>query len=534
MTVRLCVESPGVAPFEQAASAPELIIGRAASSGLVVPDKSVSRQHARLFQRDAAWWLEDLGGRNGTWLNDEPLSGEPVRVQIGDRLRVGGTTVRIAGPVADLATAAPTAPIRTIGRDGTDGDRQAAWLRTLNDVHHALATAISLPSLLDLILERCFEVLRPEEGVILLADRDGEMRPAATRRVAGASGPVTVSRRIIDEVAKKGKPTLVFDAAEDERFADSQSIMAAGITTVVAAPLADAAGSLGLIALMSRAHVRPFAPPDLEMLVSLASAAALRVRNVALAEEAAARQVLERELALAHDMQMAMLPKALPARPEVDLAASLRPARSVGGDLYDFVPDGDHLWFIVGDVSGKGVGAALYMAVAKTLFRAAVEAKSTVGDVLALMNRELARENDQLIFVTALVGRLTLATGAVSLGDAGHNPAWRVGGDGTVRPVEAPKGVALGVVEDVAYETGTLTLLPGETLVLYTDGATDERNPAGEAFGLARLEKTIAAAARASATGLVASIIGAIETYSAGAPADDDLTVLAVRFLASP
>ena len=112
---------------------------------------------------------------------------------------------------------------------------------------------------------------------------------------------------------------------------------------------------------------------DLYLLESLASAAALRVRNIALTEEAAARKVLERELALAHDMQMSMLPRRMPDRAEIEVAATLKPARSVGGDLWDLVLHDDRLWFIVADVSGKGIGAALYMAVTKTLFRAMIQ-----------------------------------------------------------------------------------------------------------------------------------------------------------------
>ena len=166
------------------------------------------------------------------------------------------------------------------------------------------------------------------------------------------------------------------DAAVDERLAGSESIIMSGIRSVVAAPLVDSDGALGLIVLSSRAGVRQFTQHDLDLLVSLASAAALRVRNVALAEEAAERRVLERELAIAHDMQMSMLPKPMPDQPNVSVAATLKPARSVGGDLYDYWMAGDRLWFIVADVAGHGVGAALYMAVVKALFRA-----SAHGDV---------------------------------------------------------------------------------------------------------------------------------------------------------
>ena len=404
-------------------------------------------------------------------------------------------------------------------------------MRILNDVHRALATAISLGALLDLILERCFDVLHPEEGVILLKTADGEWKPAATRRARGITGDVLISRRIVDEVATKGQPVCVLDAAVDERFA-SESLISSGMRSVLAAPLADARGSLGMISLSSRLSVQQFTNQDLDMLVSLASAAALRVRNVELAEEAAQRRVLERELALAHDLQMAMLPHRMPDRAEIDVAARITPARSVGGDLYDFIVDGDRLWFIVADVSGKGVAAALYMAVVKTLFRAIVQTGVEPADVLVRMNRELCRDNDQAIFTTAVVGHLALATGVVTIGDAGHNPALVLGAGGALSTVSLPKCIAFGVVEDAEYACGTLTLDPGATLVLYTDGATDARNPAGDLFGSARLERAVASAGGGSASGVLDIIAAAVARFAAGAAPEDDLTLLAIKYRA--
>ena len=341
------------------------MVGRIATAGLVIADASVSRQHARLTFQNDAWWVEALSATNPTLLNDATID-RPHRLVPGDLLKMGTSAVRVLGAQEPPRPAPSPAPAQVTASD----DRQSARLDVLNEVHRALATAISLPRLLELILERCFSVLAPEEGVVLLRTPAGSLEPAATRQRVGPAGPIHVSRRLIDEVDGKGKPALVMDAAVDERLAGSESIIMSGIRSVVAAPLIDSDGALGLIVLSSRAGVRQFTQHDLDLLVSLASAAALRVRNVALAEEAAERRVLERELAIAHDMQMSMLPKPMPDQPEVSVAATLKPARSVGGDLYDYWIAGDRLWFIVADVAGHGVGAALYMAVVKALFRA--------------------------------------------------------------------------------------------------------------------------------------------------------------------
>jgi phosphoserine phosphatase RsbU/P len=539
MIVRLRVEPADEPPFDRDFDAPEVVIGRSPASNLVISDSSVSRHHARLVYRDEAWWVEDLGSRNRTLVNGEPMEA-PRSLRTGDRLQVGGTTVQFMGdPAAVLdSTVRPqtavtgfATPSDAVNETSEMGDdRQAARMRTLNEIHRALAAPISLPELLDLILERCFDVLRPQEGVILLRTADGSLERAASRRTAKSAGEVFVPRRIVDEVAGKSKPALVLDATVDERFAGSDSIVVSGIRSIVAAPLVDAEGTIGLITLCSRASVKQFSEQDLDMLVSIASAAALRVRNVALAEEAAARRVLQHELALAHEMQMAMLPRRFPERPEVELAAMLKPARSVGGDLYDFDLDGDRLWFIVADVAGKSVAAALYMAVAKTLFRATTRGGADLAEAVSRMNEELARDNDGLMFVTAAVGYLDLATAELAVVDAGHNPMVIVGPDGRLSTPELTKCVALGVVEDFPFTATRLTLERGATLVLYTDGMTDARSTTGEMFGTARLMRAIGAAGTEPAETLVAKVIGDVEKFAAGAPPEDDLTLLALRY----
>jgi sigma-B regulation protein RsbU (phosphoserine phosphatase) len=277
--------------------------------------------------------------------------------------------------------------------------------------------------------------------------------------------------------------------------------------------------------------VRQFAEADLDLLMSLASAAALRVRNVALTEEAAARRVLERELALAHDMQMAMLPRGMPDRPEIRMAAALTPARSVGGDLYDFVADDEGLWFLIADVSGKGVAAALYVAVLKTLFRVTVQTQKDLAEILRVMNHELGRDNDQMMFVTAIIGRLVFDTGQISAVDAGHNPAFVVGSRGDVTATKLEKSIALGVDPDAVFKVSGFRLDAGSTLLLYTDGATDARNTAGEIFGADRLQRAVAGSLGRTATDLVHATVKAVSKFAAGAPPEDDLTLLAIEYL---
>ncbi len=532
--LRLRVEPPEGEPVEQLLTVERVVVGRLATADLVLDDVLVSRQHARLSCRPDGWWIEDVGARNRTFLNDRELEG-PAPLQPGDVLRMGRTRIHVLDPPAPTAGSATqhADPPATPGRpDETEapGSRQAARLSLLNDVHRALAAPIALPDLLALILERCFAVLCPEQGVILLRDARGELTRAATRQLPGQSGDIVISRRIVEEVAGKCRATLVLDATRDERLAGSESVASSGVRSVVAVPLVDSDGTLGLIALSSRARVRQFNEQDLEVLESLASAAALRVRNVGLAEEAAARRVLEHELALAHAIQMAMLPRVMPTHAGLEVAAVLKPARSVGGDLYDVVLHNGRLWLIVADVSGKGVAAALYMAVAKTLFRALVPDAASTAQLAGRINQELRRDNDRDMFVTALLGCLEPAHGVVSLCDAGHIPPLIVRRTGeTSRPVLC-KRVALGVAPDVDYVDVPVRLDAGDMLVCHTDGITEARAADGATFDRSGLERALQTRLGQPMEAVVHGVVDDVARFTAGAPQEDDQAVLGLRY----
>jgi sigma-B regulation protein RsbU (phosphoserine phosphatase) len=227
--------------------------------------------------------------------------------------------------------------------------RLAGRLKLVNEVHRALAGPIGLQALLELVLDSAFTHLGPEEAAIFLRQPSGELYRAASRRLPDTPGDFLWSRSLVHEVTEKKLAALVHDAGADERFAQAHSIQDSGVRSLVAAPLLDAEGCLGMIALNSRAQRRAFAEDDLELLVSLASAAALRIRNLALADEAARHRLMERDLELAREIQMAMLPRQLPRRPELELAALLQPARAVGGDLYDFLAEEQRLWLLLGE-----------------------------------------------------------------------------------------------------------------------------------------------------------------------------------------
>ena len=545
--LELRIEVAGASPLSRTFDPGSLVIGRKAGVDIVVDDASVSRRHARLFEKDGAWFVEDLQSRNGSRLNGQPVSA-PVAIKSGDLIRLGDTLLRVVSAGAEVpatdATIAPGASEQALfsvlkpasellGR--TDADAGAASrLRVLNEVHRALAAPISRDDLVQLILDRAFAVLEPEDGAVFLKDPNGQLRKAAERRSPRSKGPLLVSRRLAEEVTVKGAAALVLDAQADDRFASAESVILSGVRSILAAPLSDGEGCLGMIALYSNIAARRFTEQDLELLVSVASAAALRLRNIALVEQEAERRVVDRELALAREIQMGMLRRLPLGRGDVDVAARQEPARQVGGDFYEYLVDGDRLWFIVADVSGKGMAAALTMAMSQTLFRAIATLRLPLDEVVARLNREVVRDNERGMFVTAFAGCLDLATGRLELANAGHNLPYLLRRNGTVDLVAARNALALGVIADVAFPLTEMVLEPGDGLFLYTDGVCDAIDPGGASFGTAGIERHLRTAAGLPAGRIVDGVFEAVEAFAGSAAQEDDITVLVVRYGPGP
>ena len=208
----------------------------------------------------------------------------------------------------------------------------------------------------------------------------------------------------------------------------------------------------------------------------------------------------------------------------------MAPAKEVGGDLYDFFfIDNDHLCFAVGDVSGKGVPASLFMAVTKTLFRATASNGGTPGEILARLNAEICRDNESCMFVTLFCAILNIRTGQVDYSNGGHNPPYYLHQKG-VSPLENLGGRALGLVNQSPYASGRMILGPGEALLLYTDGVTEAMNPSETLYSDQRLEQFLGTHRGSSPRQIIGDLIGDVKQFAGGAPQSDDITVLALVY----
>lgn len=243
---------------------------------------------------------------------------------------------------------------------------------------------------------------------------------------------------------------------------------------------------------------------------------------------------LRRDLSMAAEIQINMLPRSFPLYPdrtEFDLFATMLPAREVGGDFYDaFMIDRDRLFFIVGDVSGKGVAAALFMARAMTLFRVEASTHLPPHRILQNVNDQLAENNERCMFVTVVCGVLDLRSGTVMYSNAGHGPPL-LGNAAGFRYIDVPPGVAIGLMAGCEYSMAEIRLLPGEILLLYTDGVTEAADEADQEYSEPRLADELSRIGADDAREAVLQLCASVAAFARGVPQSDDITVLALRYL---
>ncbi len=253
---------------------------------------------------------------------------------------------------------------------------------------------------------------------------------------------------------------------------------------------------------------------------------------------------MEEELAAARQLQMSMVPSAFPvpsAERPIEIAAMMEPAREVGGDLYDFYElDDQRFCFFIGDVSGKGMASALFMARTKNVIRLITRflrrpdgSRPDPAEIMTAVNRELSNDNNSMMFVTLFFGIVDARTGHVQFTNAGHNPPYHLSG-GAITAITAAKGHALGARADSIYESGFLRLSPGETMYLYTDGITEAANPQNEMFTDLRLQAVLRKVCQCSTAVIIRTVVDEVRSFAAGTLQSDDITALALRRIYAP
>ena len=303
-----------------------------------------------------------------------------------------------------------------------------------------------------------------------------------------------------------------------------------GIRSVLAVPLSvDEHEVFGLVYADSPTYESTFTEEHLNILTTLASVASIRVENASLLEARFDRERMEHELKLATEIQQRFQPSVMPIVEGYEFQGISFSCYEIGGDYYDFIMRHDDKMFVaLGDVSGKGTAAALLMSSLHAAIHAQVSAKSSLEETVTSVNRYLAHNTPANRFVTLFIAELDLLNGSLKYINAGHNPPLIAHADGRMVQLDSG-GFPLGIMPDAEYEVGNTQLLPGEAIVIYSDGVSEANNLKGDEFGIERLSEVVKKNLSASASGLRDKVESALSSFTQTAPVGDDITLVIVK-----
>jgi sigma-B regulation protein RsbU (phosphoserine phosphatase) len=406
-------------------------------------------------------------------------------------------------------------------------------LALLYRVSQAFNSSLDLDEVLNRVMDEVIAATRAERGFLMLRDEGGALAFRAARGLDHQTidaPEFQISRGLVERVAQEGRPVLTSDAQADARFNLRQSVLALGLRSILCVPLRLKGRPIGVVYVDNRLQAGIFQQDDLELLDAIAASAAIAIENARLYRVAVEKGRLERELQLAREVQASLLPRATPAVPGWEFAARWQPAREVAGDFYDFIPlDAGRYGLVIADVTDKGMPAALFMALARSIVRASVAAALSPAEAIGQANRLICADATNSMFVSLFYAQLDPAAREVTYVNAGHNPPllYRAEEAEFVRLTRT--GIVLGVHEAAPYEPRTVSLGPDDFLLLYTDGLTDALNAQGEAFEEARLQRLLREHSHASAPDLGAALERALHAFTGSTEPFDDVTFVVVK-----
>ncbi len=408
----------------------------------------------------------------------------------------------------------------------------------LLDLSNHLLSHSDLNDLMDYLVSEVRSLVEADACAILLPG-EGSSDLAFYATSGWSSDPVTARCRVpADERSGPGlvmhtlKPLLVDDIETSDPTPWTASwLHAEGFRGHAVVPLIAESQAIGSMVINMR-KPRLFDEDEVRFLRLMANQAAMAIETARLHQQEIKRQRLERELEVAQQIQLSFLPKAPPVVPGWEFAAHYRAARQVGGDFYDFfeLPSAPgHLGMVIADVTGKGVPAALFMALSRTVIRTSALSGRDPGPALSRANTLILEDSQTDLFVTAFIADLDTHSGELAYANAGHNrPLWLRVATGEFQELAAD-GLVLGVFEDVDFEERVINVAPGDLLVFYTDGVSEAMNAEGQLFGEDGLRTAIPADRDAKAQGVLQAIIEAVNSFTGDVPQSDDFTLFVVK-----
>lgn len=533
---------------------PRIVLGRHPDCAVLIQEGAVSRHHAQITNRDGEFYLEDLHSRNGTLLNGDRIT-EPVRLADGDTIVVCDVTFRFEGE-ADESSRRPGGLTSRVAALFVDDDAKSqssitgrlgatmhgssvavsappdVKLQAFIELATRLAKAIRLNDVLPPVLDSLFKIFaQAESGFIVLKHEDGDLEPAHAKFRREQETTVRISRGIINHVIKEREAILSSDAYGDSRFELTESIAAFQIRSFMCAPLITPEGAiLGAVQITTRDPRQAFREGDLEVMVGVVAQAAVAIQNAQLHDAALEQRAFQKELELAHEVQLRLLPQARPSVPGYEFFDYYHAAHRIGGDYYDYfrLPD-QRLAVLVADVSGHGIPAALLMTKLSAEARFCLAASVHPGDVLTHLNQLLCADNVDDRFVTLVLVILDPVRNEVTIANAGHMaPILRAPNGALTLLADEITGCTLGFRDGIKYKESTHPLAPDDTLILYTDGVHEAMNQDFDQFGFPRLHEAIVPALT-SLDALGKRIVDSVRRFAGSHPQSDDICVVILR-----
>lgn len=545
-------------------SGDQMVLGRHPDCEIVLDHASVSRQHAEISKKDDQYFISDLKSRNGTFVNDHAVN-ESTRLEHGDSIVICDIrlmfqeNIRFVRSGNDSGDEFENDPSEeTLGTEGAllsgkldsssiihtmDANRSSSFhydvrpeikLRAILEITTAIGSELDLDKLLPKVMDSLFSLFpQTDTGLFVLAEQSSQgtqLRIKATkqRHANRSRDEVQISQTIIQRAMSSGEALLTSDVKGDTRFQGSQSLSDLEIQSMMCVPLMNQdSQALGVIQLGTNNMANRFSEENLDLLVSVGASVAVAIDNAFLHDQIVHQHDLQRDLEFATQIQKSFLPQRRPQIKHYQFFDYYKAARSVGGDYYDYIPLPDgRIGITLGDVSGKGVAAALLMARIGTATRFHLAAHSSPSDALSAINAELLQEQFGYRFITFIILLLDPNTHELVVSNAGHMSPFCRRRDGTVERVTGEEaGVPLGVSRSADYEDSFYHLDAGDSITLFTDGITEAMNPRRELFGMDRLNDVLARCAGNSAT-IVDAIISEVSRFSDQKAAKDDSCIV--------
>ncbi len=522
-------------------ASPKFTIGRGNTNDLSLTQMSVSRQHAEIVKDDSQYWLHDLGSRHGTYLNGTRI--EKDKLTNGDRIQLGGPQA----PVLTFRQGDLLQSLLDMSDSHTDIGLHMRGFRDIGlllGTFRALSSIPLLDDLLSLVVDTAIELTGAERGFIMLKEDDGSLsfrcaRDSAKRSLDQSS--FRTSKRGPEDVLATGRRVAINDLDAGDA-GDHTETRRWGVRRIFCVPLRHVsrhdtlnlpstaqAQIIGVLSVDSQSVGVGLSDTHLDALETLASEAAIAIYNARLFNEAEEKRRMDEELAIAKRVQQALLPPTDKIVPFACAHSLNLPCREVGGDYYDYFElEGDRFGFALADVAGKGMPAALLMSMVDGIFSAQTLADFPLPSMMSNVNRKLVQRGSGDRFVTFFFGILD-SQGNFTYTNAGHDPPLLLRPDGSISQLKEG-GMVLGLFASAQYESKTITISPGDHIVLFTDGLVEARNTAEEEFGNERLQNLLREVAHLPSVEIRAVLEKAVSEYSSDAPQHDDITLMVVGF----